>query len=169
MATREFGTPSNEHEESRTPKQQAKLGGIFWWLILGLMIASDLGCILFDLLVTGGIAVAGVGTLATFGLGAIIALPLGFSIATLAYVGGVFLSFNASMFSVGYYFFNNVPLMRARRLGTMGVSAIIKLLPFVNMVPTLTIAFLVITFMENAKRGAGLLGGVIGKVLSKAS
>ena len=170
--------PEQDTESGKLPK----LGGIYWWLLLGLMIASDIVSALANLLVLLGLGIAGEGSIVTLGIGAIVALPVGFSIAAMGWVVGVLVSFNAFMFSTGYYLFNKVSLLGARKLATMGVSVIIEFIPSANALPMLTIAFLIITFTENAKRGSsilgsvvqgaitktGLVGAVAGKVLSKA-
>lgn len=155
--------PEQDVKEAGLPK----LGGTFWWLILGLMIMSDIGSVLCNLLVAAGLGIAGAGSALTLMLGAVVALPLGFSIAALGWAGGIFLAFNAFMFSTGYYWLNHVPLMEARKLATWGTSAIIKMVPLLSAFPTLTISFVVITVMENAKRGSGLLGVVAQKALAK--
>jgi hypothetical protein len=131
------------------------------------MISSDIGCVLLDLLEGAGIAIAGGGSAITLGLGAPVAIPLGFSIAAVGWAGGALLSLNAFMFSTGYYLYNKVPLGEARKLATIGVSAIIKLIPMINMFPTLTISFIAVTVMENMKRGKGIFGGVVGTVAKK--
>ncbi len=144
-----------------SPEQSAqrkeKLGGVFWWLLLGLMIASDVGCILSDLLIAGGIAIS------VTVVGAVVGVPL----AVVGWAVGVLLSFNAFMFSTGYYLKNNVPLLEGRKIATWGVSAIIKAFPGLNVIPALTISFVAITLMENTKRGGGVLGKVGKQVLSK--
>ncbi|MDO8520790.1 MAG: hypothetical protein Q7S52_01615 [bacterium] len=134
-----------------------KLGGVAWWLMLGLMIGSDIGSVLCGLLVTAGIGLSA----------ALVTAPIGIPLAVVGWAAGVLVSFNAFMFSMGYYLFNKVPLMGARKLATMGVSAIIELIPMVSMLPMLTIAFLIITITENMKRGSGIVGKLAQKVISK--
>ena len=155
---RGVGTTPKPEEENK-PK---KLGGVYWWLLLGLMIMSDIGSVFCQLLVTAGLGIAGSTGIITLGIGA----ALGFGIAAAGWAAGALVSFNAFMFAMGYYFFNKVSLMGARKLATIGASAIIELLPLIGLLPMLTISFLVITFVENAKRGAG--GGIIGTVAKKA-
>jgi hypothetical protein len=152
-------TPQDKQQSGGAlPEQPQKLGGVFWWLMLGLMVISDVGCALSNLLIAGGTA------LTATALGA----PVGIPLAILGWIGSSFLTFNAFMFSTGYYFMNKVPLMEARKLSTMGVSVIMKLIPFINILPTITISFIVVTMLENAKRGRGLLGGTVGAIAQKA-
>ncbi len=169
MATPQTAPPSRQRGGSATPEKTVKaLGGVTWWLILGFMIISDIGSVLCNLIVTTGVTIAAAGTAATLGLGAIIAIPLGVSISGVGWLAGFIVSLNAFMFSMGYYFFNGVPLMGVRKVATVGVSAIIELLPWVSALPMLTISFLIITITENMKRGKGIMGGVAGKVATKA-
>ena len=162
-AARRFGGGKNvgtQRGAGASPKQEGeseglpKLGGVAWWLLLGLMILSDIGSVISNLLVTAGIGLAG----------AVVTAPIGIPLVVVGWIAGVLISFNAFMFSMGYYLFNEVPLMGVRKLATMGVSAIIELIPWVNILPMLTISFLIITITENVKRGHGILGGVVGKV-----
>lgn len=153
-AQRRVGAASQQTAGGGLPK----LGGVFWWLLLGLMIASDIGSIVCDLIIAGGTA------LTATAVGSVVGIPL----AIVGWVGGVFLAFNAFMFSTGYYLLNNVPLMEARKLATMGVSAIIKLIPMVNLLPTLTISFIVVTIMENTKRKGGIVGKIAQTVTVRA-
>jgi len=143
--------------QEEAPQQPQKLGGIFWWLLLGLMIVSDIGCIIGNLLITGGLA------LTATAIGAVVGLPL----AILGQAMSMFLSFNAFMFSTGYYVMNKVPLLEGRKIATMSVSAIIKLTPYVNLIPALTISFVAVTFMENAKRGSGIIGAVVRQTVER--
>ena len=72
------------------------------------------------------------------------------------------------MFANGYYLYNKIPLIGARKLVTQGVSVIIELIPYANILPMLTISFLIITITENLKRGTGIVGGTVGKVATNA-
>ena len=128
---------------------QKALGGFTWWLLLALC----------NVLVT-----AGIGLTATVA-GSIVGIPL----AAFAWIVGVLVSFNAFMFAMGYYLFNKVPLMGARKLATQGISIIIELIPLVSVLPMMTISFLIITITENLKRGKGMFGGVAGKVVAKVA
>src|SRR3989344_9247750 len=156
--TVENGTKPKTTDNGSQTQSQEKLGGVFWWLMLGLMGFSDIGTALCNILVTVGLSLT-----ATV-VGSIIGIPL----AVLGYGASLLISLNAFMFSMGYYWTNKVPLLEARKLATLGVSVIIKGIPYGNLLPTLTISFVVVTLMENAKRGSGIIGAVAKKVVAKA-
>jgi hypothetical protein len=121
------------------------------------MLFSDLICIIAAILVS-----AGMGLTATVA-GAVVGIPL----AAFAHGVSLLTSFNAFMFSTGYYLYHRVPLMEGRKLATWGVSAIMKVFPYSNLFPTLTFSFVLITFMENAKRGSGIIGKVAQTAVAK--
>lgn len=143
------------------------LGGIAWWLLLGLMIMSDLASVICSFLVTLGLGIAGAGTASI--IAAIAALPLGGGIALVGFLAGLFVTFNAYMFASGYFIFNHVPLMDAKKLATMSISAIIEMVPILSVLPMLTISFVAVTILENLKRGKGIVGGTAGKVVKQVA
>jgi len=150
---------------SAAPEQPAesaglpKLGGFSWWFTLGILVSIDIGSILISL------AIEGLGMAAT---ATAIGAPVGIPIAVLGWIGGVFLTFNALIITIGYLFLNHVPLLQARKLAIWGASAIIEAVPLLSTLPTAALSFAFITFLENTKRGEGILGKVAQKAIAKA-
>lgn len=137
---------------------ERKLGGIFWWLILGCLIMIDTASVILSLVVEG----IGVGVSMTV-VGIVIGIPL----ALLGWAGGIFLTANALLLSIIYFLQNKVPLLQARKLATIGTSALIEAVPILSALPTASLSFIVVTLFENMKRGKGALGGITGTIVQK--
>ena len=172
MAIPRSASPHFQRGGGATPEQTVqalkKLGGFFWWFLLGFMVMCDLIGILGSAIVSLGMAAAAAGTVATFGLASALVLPVGFSVAAVGWLLGVFFTFNAFILSTGFYRVNNVPILEARKLATIGLSVIIEAVPYANILPMITISFVLITLMENAKRGGGIIGAVAQKTIARA-
>ena len=134
-----------------------KLGGFAFFAIHALMIFADIMSVVMELFIA-----AGLGLTATL-VGSIVGIPL----AVIGYGGQFIVDVNAFLIAFLYYWWNHVPLMETRKLATIGVSAIIKVLPIIGGLPTATISFLVVVFIENARRRSGAIGALAGKALSK--
>jgi hypothetical protein len=121
-----------------------------WWLILGMLVFSDIASILLNILVATGLGIS------VTVVGAVVGIPL----MLLAWGGGAFLLLNGILITSYYFWTNGVNLMGAKKLATMATSAIIEVLPLLSVLPTASISFVVVTVVENAERSSGILGAV---------
>lgn len=142
---------AEEDEEALAPK---KIGGMVWWLLLGMFVFFDLMSILLNILIA-----VGTGLSATV-VGAVVGIPL----AILAEGGDIFLIFTALLISNTFFWLNGVSLLGVKKLVTMFMSVIIEFIPIVSILPSASISFILITMFENSERKGGVLSALARKV-----
>lgn len=141
-------------QNNQSAKQLPKLGGFPFIAILGILIICDILNVVMDLLIT-----AGLGLSATL-IGAIPGIPL----AVIGYAGQLVINLNAFLITFMYYWYHKVPLLETKKLATIGVSAIMEIMPYTSILPMTTISFFVVVNIENIRRKSGIIGVVTGNL-----
>lgn len=136
-------------------QQLPKLGGFPFFAVLGILLICDTLDVVMDLLIT-----AGLGLSATV-VGAIPGIPL----AIIGYAGQLVVNFNAFLITFIYYWYHKVPIMETKKLATIGMGAIMELMPFTSILPMTTISFFVVVSIENVRRKSGIIGAIAGKAI----
>lgn len=152
---------SSQDGENAPPQ---KLAGVFFWMTGGLAITKDLvidtGA---DALVSAGIGIAGGGAAVsalTLGLSNLVTLPLGLSIAVLAWSAKMLFAVTIWLIMFVYFYLHGGihTTVRIRRFVIWFLAIIIEIVPYVDILPATTVMFFLVAFMENAVRKNNLLG-----------
>jgi hypothetical protein len=133
--------------EDAPPEQPKLIGGFFWWLILGLCIILDLLDVIFSL----------------FEL-ALAATVIGIVVSAIIYVLDVIIDFTMNTVIGGYYSFNGASM--ARSLILLSIEFIMEQIPVIEVLPMLSVVFVLIRILENKKRKSVVHGGVRGRIVS---
>lgn len=152
-------------EQTEEGKAKSAVIGLVFFLVLGLAITKDIVDIVLAILEAAAAGLAGTV------VGAPIGIPLDFLLGFIGVVLTMFVNF-----IIATYFFFNKGAQLGSKLAVQSIGAIIDAVPFLSIIPTTTIVFLIAFFIGKVKsfietkiaNKKGLLqkvGGVAKKIL----